>query len=630
MTVDGTGASQEAPRPSPAEMVDRLSRFDGRPEEFLVNLLETQCRLADATGGAILRPGANKAAEVLALYPPPSQGATPPVWLAQAVESAGKAMPTNATVVKPLHSPDELYGQPAQQYLLMIPLRGGPSGQDTRGLAAFFVKASNPASLAVSRERLELTISLLSLYEMRLTLQQRQVSLQRLRTAMETLSVINDQDRFAAAAMAFCNEIASRWQCERVSLGFLKGRYVHLRAMSHTEKFSRKMKLIQDIESAMEECLDQDVEIVHPAENGSSYVSRSAGELSKRHGPTAIVSLPLRKGGGVIGVVTAERSVDEPFSLDQIESLRLVCELCTVRLVNLHEHDKWFGAKAADSLREGIAALVGPKHAWAKLAAVLIFLAILFMVVAKGTYKAEAPFVLEAIQRQVIPAPFEGYLASVAVEPGDAVEADKTILATLETVELEVKLAEVRAEQNRYLTEAAAAMRDDRRAEAQIAQARAKQARAQMELLKYRINQARITSPVSGQVLSGDLKKQIGAPVKTGDVLFEVGTLGKESLRAELSVPEDEIAEVKVGQEGELATASDPGIKVKFVVVRINPVAEVVDQKNVFKVRVRLLETNERMKPGMEGVAKISIDKRSYAWLWTHKITNWIKMKLWL
>ena len=173
-------------------------------------------------------------------------------------------------------------------------------------------------------------------------------------------------------------------------------------------------------------------------------------------------------------------------------------------------------------------------------------------------------------------------------------------------------------------------MRDVRTAEAQIAQARAGQASAQMELLIYRIGQAQITSPISGRVLSGDLKKQIGAPVKSGDVLFEVGLLGEESLRAELSVPEDEIAEVKVGQEGELATASDPGIKLKFVVERINPVAEVVDQKYAFKVRVRLLETNERMKPGMEGVAKISIDKRSYAWLWTHKITNWIKMKLWL
>jgi len=55
-----------------------------------------------------------------------------------------------------------------------------------------------------------------------------------LKQAMETLSVINCQDKFKSAAMALCNEVASQWNCERVSLGFHQGKYVQLRAMSHT------------------------------------------------------------------------------------------------------------------------------------------------------------------------------------------------------------------------------------------------------------------------------------------------------------------------------------------------------------------------------------------------------------
>ena len=632
MAVDRIGIGQgasEATRLSTAEMIDRLSRFDGPPAHFLVNLLATQCQLAAADGGAILRPVDSKKPEVLAIYPPLSQGSTPPVWLAQAVESATKIGPTETTVVKSLRGPDELYGQPARQHLVMLPLRGGQSGQDTRGLAAFFVQTSNPAVLDASRERLELTIGLLSLYEMRLTLQQRQASLQRLRMAMETLAAVNDQDRFAAAAMAFCNETAASWQCERVSLGFLKGRYVQMKASSHTEKFSRKMKLIQDIESAMEECLDQDVEVVYPAQEEGNYVSRATGELSKQHGPTAIVSLPLRKAGEVLGVVTVERPIDEPFSLEQIESLRLVCELCTARLVNLNEHDKWFGAKAAASARKAIGALVGPKHVWVKLIVVLIFTAVIFLSIAKGQYRAEAPFVLEATTRRVIPAPFDGFLESVHVEPGDSIKAG-AVLATLETTELELKLGDTEAQKLRYEKEADNARANNNEAQAQIFRFQAAAEAAQIKLLEHYIGQAQITSPLAGYVLGGDLKKQINAPVKTGDVLFEVGPLGLEFLRAELSVPEDQIADVEAGQEGELATASDPGIKVKFVVERINPVAEVVNQRNIFKVRVRLLETNQRMKPGMEGVAKISIDKRSFAWIWTHRLTNWIRMKLWL
>ena len=127
--------------------------------------------------------------------------------------------------------------------------------------------------------------------------------------------------------------------------------------------------------------------------------------------------------------------------------------------------------------------------------------------------------------------------------------------------------------------------------------------------------------------MEGDLKRQIGAPVKTGDVLFEVTPL--DSLRAVLHVKEDQIVDVQVGQAGRLATASYPGQRIRFEVEQISPMAEVVNQENIFKVRAHLLETPPWMRPGMEGVAKIDLGHRSYAWMWTRKIVNWVRMKLW-
>ena len=548
------------------------------------------------------------------------------MWLAQAAESASEVFGAGRTKIKPLHGPQDMYGQAAGQHLVMIPLG---AGQGVQGAAAYLVQTRDQRALAGSQERLELTISLLSLYQMRLMLGQRQASLQRLREGMETLSAVNGQKRFAGAAMAFCNEIASRWQCDRVGLGFLKGRYVHLRAMSHTEKFSRKMKLVQDMESAMEECLDQDVEVFYPSETEVSFVNRAAGDLSKRHGPTSVLSLPLRSEGEVVAVLTAERPWDQPFGTDEIESLRLVCELCTARLANLHEHDRWFGAKAAAGVRKGMGLVVGPKHSWAKLIAILVLAVIIFLVFVRGKYKADASFVLEATNRRVVPVAFSGYIKTVEVEPGDTVIAGQTVLATLRTDELRLELIDARAQREGLLLEVAAASREGEIARAQMAQARVEQAQAQIELLGYKISQARIVSPIDGIVVAGDLKRQIGAPMQTGDVLFEVASL--ETLRAELAVPEDQILEVKEGFEGELAVVGEPGQRVKFVVERINPIAELVKQRNVVKVQVRLDRRHDWMKPGMEGVAKITInEEHSYGWLWTRRLVNWLRMKLWL
>jgi multidrug resistance efflux pump len=640
MTPDGTGISERgAPQrlPSTVELVDRLSRFDGPPEQFLVSLLAVQCHIASADGGVILRPaGEGGKTEILAVFPALGEGSTAPVWLAQAVEWAPSVIASGETVLKPLQAPDDLYGQPARQCVAMIPLRGGGA---VRGLAAYVFGVGDQEVLSAGRERLELTVSLLSLYEMRLTLQRRQFDLRRLRMAMETLSAVNEQSRFAGASMAACNEIAARWNCQRVSIGFPKGRYVQLAAMSHTEKFSRRMRLIQNIEAAMEECWDQNVEVVYPAHPQATYVSRMSGELSHRYGPGCLVSLPLRRGEEVVGVLTAERAAERPFDPDELEALRLTCDMCTPRLAELHEHDRWFGAKAAAATKKVIASLIGPKHTWAKAVAIVAFLFLLFAFLGRGDYQAEASFALEDTRLQVVPAPFEGFLKDVFVRFGQTVEKGQA-LASLDSSDLRLELARAKAEKIGYdkqalaADQAAFATQDaSKRAEGDIARANADKVAEQIKLLEHRIAQANIVAPIAGNVVTGDLERQVGAPVKIGQVLFEVAPL--ESLRAQLKVPEDQIADVRVGQRGELATVGHPDQRIRFLVERINPVAEVVERQNIFKIRVELKDLDLRGKhawllPGMEGVAKIDIGRRSYAWLWTRRLANWLRMKLWL
>jgi len=509
----------------------------------LHNLLVVQCHLVSAWAGAVLRFDPAGRVEVLAAYPPLPKDSPAPVWLAQAVESGRELEHTDS------------------------------------------------AAIEAGREKLELTGSLLSMYQMRLLLQQRELNLHRLQLAMTVLAAVNMQEKFAGSAMALCNEVAAQWQADRVSLGLHKGRYIHLQAMSHTEKFSRKMQLVQDIESAMEECLDQDIEILTPA-------------------------------------VTIERTQDKPFSDDEVEALRLLSDLTTARLINLYERDRWFGARFAAWAKRGLAAVIGPKHTWLKLAVGGVLLAIILLTTLKGDYQADAPFVLQAATRQIISAPYDGFLASVSVQPGSKVQANQTLLGTLDDTELILQLASAQAERMALKKEASTKQRDGKTGEAQVALARAAKKSAEIDLLKYRLNQARIVSPISGTVVAGDLERQIGMPVKTGDRLFDVAPL--ETLRAELYVPEDSIAEVQAGQRGQLATTSYPNIHLDFTVEHVFPVAEVKDKRNVYRVRVKLGARPGWMKPGMEGVAKVRIGKRPYAWLWTRKMVNWIRMKFWI
>jgi len=605
---------------------DFLKRLDGaaeNPSQFLANLLAVQCYLGRAERGTIIR-GSNKGSvDVIAVYPQLERTDTPPAWLLRCAELVQRESVTDSAVVRPLEQSAE--GQSAAGYVVMVSTK--VAGVD-KAVTAFCVDGEDEAGLKAKSEQLQLLVGLSDYSEARGGQVSSQGSLRRLQQAMEIVAAVNRQDKFVSAAMALCNEIASQWKCERASLGFLEGRYVRLKAMSHTEDFSRKMEVIQSIESAMEECLDQNIEILSPAPGEVTYIRRSADELARLYGPQAVVSLPLRRNGETIGVLTLERAADKPFSVDEIEIIRLACELCTARMNNLYEYDRWFGAAIASKTRNFLANFLGPEHTWAKVIAILCFAAVLFLIFAKGQFRAKAPFLLEAIQQQVVPAPFDGYIKNVEVEVGQEVQADSSVLGGLDTAELRLQLAAAKAEKSAYLKQASAHMRDNETAQAQIANANADESQARIDLLNYQIGQANLISPIDGIVVKGDLKRQIGAPVKTGDILFEVCPL--ESLRAQLMVPEDLIFDIKTGQEGRLATASYPGKPIKFVVERINPIAEVVNQRNVFKVRVRLVETYPWMRPGMEGIAKVSVGKRRYIWIWTRKITNWLRMKLWL
>ncbi len=602
----------------------------GQPEgslgQFLSGLLAATCRLGPAAAGVVVRHQGGGRIDALAMYPEKPEVEGPPeAWLGAAGQLARDSIQASQPGISPWFPQDGRPRQGVEWHICSVPFK---LAELPSAAAVFLIHARDEAVLRSIRDRLLLAMSVLALSESRQVFQKREVDLKRLHKAMETLTAVNRHRRFRSTAMALCNEAAAQWQADRASIGLLKGRYVQMKAMSHSENFSRKMQVVQDLESVMEECLDQDCEVVYPAQDDSTFVCRQAAEVSKRQGPLAIVSLPIRNSGKPWGVLTLERPADRSFSVEDVEAMRLALELCTARLVALREQDRWIGAKVAGGLRRALAVLVGPRHTWAKVTAVPVLAAVIFLAYAKGPYRAEASFVLEGTQRQVVPAPFDGYLKTVNVEVGDGIQAGQTSLGELDTAELRLKLAEAKADKAGYLKQMDAGMRDGETAKAQISEASAEKTQAQIDLIEYLISQARLLSPMSGTVVQGDLKRQIGAPVKMGDTLFEVTPL--ESLRAVLHVQEDQIADVRVGQQGTLATASYPGQHIAFEVERINPIAEVVKQKNIFRVRVRLLELTPWMRPGMEGVGKIDLGQKHYVWIWTRKIINWVRMELWV
>jgi len=166
------------------------------------------------------------------------------------------------------------------------------------------------------------------------------------------------------------------------------------------------------------------------------------------------------------------------------------------------------------------------------------------------------------------------------------------------------------------------------RSQVRIVSAQIAQAEAQIALLDEQLARTEVTAPFDGVVVSGDLTQALGAPLERGQVMFEVAPL--DAYRIVLQVGEQDIADVRVGQAGELALTPMPGERYPLKVVKITPVSTAKDGRNVFRVEAELgPRTDERLRPGMEGVAKIEIGERQVAWIWSRRMVDWLSLKLW-
>jgi HlyD family secretion protein len=128
-------------------------------------------------------------------------------------------------------------------------------------------------------------------------------------------------------------------------------------------------------------------------------------------------------------------------------------------------------------------------------------------------------------------------------------------------------------------------------------------------------------------VIKGDLSQALGAPVQRGDALLTLAPA--ERYRLIVEVDERDIASIHVGQAGQLALASSAGDTLGFVVERVTPVATVREGRNAFAVEARLAAAAPLLRPGLEGVAKIDAGERSAAWIWGHRVTDWLRLALW-
>jgi hypothetical protein len=497
---------------------------------------------------------------------------------------------------------------------------------DESCIVACLLSEVNEATARESLLRLNLAADTPESYQRNQAGQQARIDVEKFASALDLMVAVNAEKRFLAAALAFCNGAATRFQCDRVSLGWLESGYIRLRAISRTEKFDRQMAAAKALEVAMEEAVDQDEEIVWPAPEDSTVVNRDHQQFIQEQKAGHMASLPLRLENKPVAVLSCERQ-GSPFAPAEVQQLRLCCDQAARRLGDLKHYDRWFGARWAAALKEQAAKVLGPEHTWAKVLAIAVAMALAILFVPRFPYRVEGKFILRSDDVAFLTAPFDGYISQVLVRPGDVVTNGSPLLA-LNTNELQLEEAAALADWNRFQREAEKSRAAKALAEMRIAEALASQAQARLDLIRYRIDRATIKAPFMGVVAEGDLRDRLAAPVKQGEALFKVAKLG--TLYVEAEVNERDVHEIIGKTRGEIAFVSQPKLKYPVRITTIEPAALAKSGENVFIVRCGFeAGAQPWWRPGMSGLCKLSVEKRTLFWIITHRTVDFLRMFLW-
>ena len=447
------------------------------------------------------------------------------------------------------------------------------------------------------------------------------------RNIIELVAASIEHVQFDAASRNATSRFADVGRFMQVSLGIVRRGRTEVIAASGRSTVDARMQAGRSMGRAMDEAIEQDVTLVYrgPADDQNPELTAHA-QLASLHSGHSICSVPVSHDGTLVGAFTFEHRDAAHFDADTIAFCEAAVALIGPILYDKYLQDRGVIQKLTSSLVATTDTALAPGSRWRGLAIATSAVLVTLPFVTTGPYRVTADASLEGAVQRIIAAPVDGFIAAAPVRAGDIV-AEGDLLARLDDRDLELEQLRLTGEKNQLQREYREAIAEHDNIRVTILKAQLDRAKAQLDLTQERLARTRIAAPMAGVVVSGDLSQSLGAPVEKGQNLFEIAPL--DAYRIMLEVDEREIGALQTGQTGTLALVGLPDRRLPFRIERITPISTQAEGRNLFTVEAQLDETPDLLRPGMDGVGKINIGERRLIWIWTHRLTDWLRLWAW-
>jgi Barrel-sandwich domain of CusB or HlyD membrane-fusion len=505
----------------------------------------------------------------------------------------------------------------SHRFAVVVPLR--LAGKNNVFLLA--IVPANASDIASQGSLIEYTASVISQASFVHQLERLQWESNTSAAILELLNHTQTCDDLTSACQIVVNELAAYLSCDQVVLGICQPKRagVEVRAISGMTTIDRHATGVVKFAEALNETVIRNCLTSWPPTNdGDRHALLAHRKLCSEQHIEGTISIPLTDPNRV--VVGAILCTGKSTALQDARVDR-VLEALAPLLATALEHRQKLDPSRWSRVHAIWKSATTQQKLWLRSLAVALVVIPLVPISHRVKTKCE---VVPSTRRFCV-APFAGILKSTQVRVGDIVEANAP-LSLMDDRELRWELEGLLAERARAAKLRDTAHADHETSEAQLAELEMERLDVRIQLLRQRESQLQIVSPIAGVVLQGELDDAEGAPVDTGQALFEIAPL--EMLRLELAIPDDDVAWVQEGMRVKARLEGGGNQTILGSVERIRPAAELVDNENVFVAEVVLPNKEGKLRPGMHGTSRILSHRRSLGWIWLHKA--WFHIRLWI
>jgi multidrug efflux pump subunit AcrA (membrane-fusion protein) len=421
-----------------------------------------------------------------------------------------------------------------------------------------------------------------------------------------------------AVLRAVVNTVAAVLPNDRAAIALMKARRLSLRAVSSMTRLAPDQAEIFHLEGPLEYLALEPRRLQIGADGlGGEEDPPGASVFSsyfERQEMRSFMAVPLKDDQGLLGFLILE-SRQEAWEVEPAEgdALDILAAQATVAIRNalLYSQIPLRGVALPMSKLRSKAASLDPRARRMTLAAAAVGLVVALLPIVPE--RTGGPAVVRPLRFQGVRAPTDGVVGRVFVKGGDRVAAGQPI-AEVEDPDLASRLAELRAAAELARRGAASGRSANDPSAWRSAQVRLSAIELALAFEERRARASLLTAPFAGEVLELDLPQRTGQHLEMGESFCTVAAL--DSVEAVVEVPEQKIGRVRVGESVALKVMAFPAHtftgRVSEVGWRGRPDAKGLAR---FQVRVAVANPGQLLRPGMSGIGKATLGRRSLAWL---------------